>query len=1473
MSATVTLTPAAELEALQQRGRSERSEHEQASGAEGELPRIVAGAFGGAGQTDAVRLLRSPTLGSARGSTLNRAQQTYGNRFVQRAVASANGSSAAHLIQRQCACGTCERCAPTAIPLPTTPGYIQTRAAAAEEVAPSSTLSGSLPPSDSSGTPLDETSRRLMEPRFREGFSDVLIHTDVAAENSAKALQAEAYTTGRHIYFAAGKYAPSTIEGQHLLAHELAHTVQQKESEPLPMSGLLVSSPGNPLEREADRAADALVGGGQMPTLSGSATVVARDVERQYYSTSSAVTSPSIGITAEAWVAMHATNLIGKTGYELSLAEVGIPTPFVAWKEGQRRQFLIDFWQPFWAHQRSAWSIFTATLAPDRPASAVNAGRDCDPWDLGTWEWREAVVGEFYKLVVKRLMESLARMTPRWRSVSNQLALRFESGDANAGREPSPDEIFASHPIDRYVLAALPGKLDIDFKGYRKAYPEAATPREVRARLRVITFDFQLASGDWNWIRVDSPADATPEEVAKALYGDETKAYLLTAAAPLFGFERIDDLLPIHQKKYNELGLEVGPRAEVGPMHIPAMHEETPANQILSGPRADEAVLLQARQIRSNPSADPAAVLDRMRAIVRSLDRMRSEITTVGLLGGMESEMFVPVRDRVDQRSAKLAAASPAEISGWDAQSRGQFELVNAAENGLLMAKQQQEAFARWPSVKNVVSYIAIRYARVAQSSELVETGRWWLNFADEQSRLFPVTLMDLLLAELRNAILVARPEKTGVVTAELHEALYGIAGMDQREKKLRAALVKVRDVVLQHPEQAKAALDPIFKEIEELQVEVTLVTSMDQTDQAWRALYESLSVTGAMRSVWGGGNATVMAAASDALRLNDEWRQIYREYEYGDKEKAKKQLTEKSKSDEWMGFMDHIREVIADQATYDKWMTFALMAGIAILTAGIGVYVEAAAGAAWGTAAGFAASTVVEAATFTSLSYTLVTKDPSIAGFFDDFGKNLLTFGALKTISRIYRLGVGAEGAESAAGRVGEVLVQFVALNGAALYQADQEKRKRTGQGLTAAEIGETSLNNLAFVVAVSIGGKLAQPWIKELRLTGEVQGHLMKVKSTQAQLLDLSDTVKAQGGKDPTLARRMLAKQTELLALEERALTRLEQIAADPKAAAAAGLTSERAKSIAAAREEFAGALEQLQQAQVASQLEAVASNDFLCPKGDLFNVLKDMFFPNQGAVVNELQPDPVTHSRTIEVHPKEGTPFRVTERLSTAAGETGRGAEMLPFEEQPLPEPLRLGSEYENLPEYMRQDRLRNPPAIDPARIARMRNLLRNYRRQPSVPRRIDISGEPGVEGGTAAVSQTDIRTLTDRSFPGASAEALPDDMRGAPGTSGGEVFRAANPTAVDHAEHVSLENVRRAIDGKLARGEIQRSDLNGRTVFVLVEQEPCPSCAAGAGGGASGVLEQFSARYPELTVEVRNLRTNRAYIYRGGRLLNP
>src|SRR5919198_3590998 len=79
----------------------------------------------------------------------------------------------------------------------------------------------------SPGQPLDRTTRAFMESRFGHDFSRVRVHTDAKAAESSKALNALAYTVGEHVVFAPNRYDHATHAGRRLLAHELAHVVQQ----------------------------------------------------------------------------------------------------------------------------------------------------------------------------------------------------------------------------------------------------------------------------------------------------------------------------------------------------------------------------------------------------------------------------------------------------------------------------------------------------------------------------------------------------------------------------------------------------------------------------------------------------------------------------------------------------------------------------------------------------------------------------------------------------------------------------------------------------------------------------------------------------------------------------------------------------------------------------------------------------------------------------------------------------------------------------------------------------------------------------------------------------------------------------------------------------------------------------------------------------------------------------------------------
>ncbi len=102
------------------------------------------------------------------------------------------------------------------------------------------------------GEPLDADTRALMQRSFDYDFSQVRVHASTAAVESARSMGASAYTLQNHIVFDAGEYTPHTVRGRQLLAHELAHVIQQSRGGAANPS----RSPG--LERDADHAASTL---------------------------------------------------------------------------------------------------------------------------------------------------------------------------------------------------------------------------------------------------------------------------------------------------------------------------------------------------------------------------------------------------------------------------------------------------------------------------------------------------------------------------------------------------------------------------------------------------------------------------------------------------------------------------------------------------------------------------------------------------------------------------------------------------------------------------------------------------------------------------------------------------------------------------------------------------------------------------------------------------------------------------------------------------------------------------------------------------------------------------------------------------------------------------------------------------------------------------------------------------------------
>jgi hypothetical protein len=118
------------------------------------------------------------------------------------------------------------------------------------EVHPS--VQGTIDATRGGGGSLDAGVEARLSPSLGD-LSDVRVHTDDTADQLNRAVSARAFATGSDVYFARGEYNPGSADGDRLIAHELAHTVQQRgATQGGPLS---VSTPGDAMEREAEDVA------------------------------------------------------------------------------------------------------------------------------------------------------------------------------------------------------------------------------------------------------------------------------------------------------------------------------------------------------------------------------------------------------------------------------------------------------------------------------------------------------------------------------------------------------------------------------------------------------------------------------------------------------------------------------------------------------------------------------------------------------------------------------------------------------------------------------------------------------------------------------------------------------------------------------------------------------------------------------------------------------------------------------------------------------------------------------------------------------------------------------------------------------------------------------------------------------------------------------------------------------------------
>lgn len=172
----------------------------------------------------------------------------------------------------------------------------------------------------------------------------------------------------------------------------------------------------------------------------------------------------------------------------------------------------------------------------------------------------------------RRFRESLTRMLPRY--VAATRMQRDADGVLAATAQPRAADLTATHPLDRVVAHGLCApELAVEAVTFAEEHPALVQAAD-RPQGRQVALRFPYERNLWHWVEA-SPPDASPEEVARALFGNEDQAFRLTPMAPLFGFRGADvaAFVPERRRELDELAAQHHPSPDVLNQADIAAHE------------------------------------------------------------------------------------------------------------------------------------------------------------------------------------------------------------------------------------------------------------------------------------------------------------------------------------------------------------------------------------------------------------------------------------------------------------------------------------------------------------------------------------------------------------------------------------------------------------------------------------------------------------------------------------------------------------------------------------------------------------------------------------------------------------------------------------------------------------------------------------------------------------------------------------
>lgn len=1065
----------------------------------------------------------------------------------------------------------------------------------------------------------------------------VRVHTGPVAARKAAEADAAAFVVGGEVVLGQGVPGAGSPEHDALMAHELAHAVEQRDAATAPDAEAQdIGAEESAAEDRADEAATGVVARlwrGARQVARKTADLVKRPLAMQRCATA----PPPTTNTRQEYLAANATSIAVSASNHLRGLPFGTHEPSLRWKSAGAGLFAGNVADLF--IRKPQPDALLEMLKPEDAYHLVDSSRPVINTEHGQTNQGENAFFEGVGITMgnalaRRVDESLRRELPRYAQA------RYHAAASSAGPYPMPkaDDIAVSHPIDVIVVEALLAAdlLDLDGNAFAKGHPDlakAGAPR--RTSTRNVKLEPTATAG---WYRLLEPQDATLEEIATVIAGSPLEAYRIQAAPPLYG---------------------------VGPEAVTAM--------VSAGADLDEAALAQAAKY---PAArrPPGEVLSAMRM---NATVVQTSLTDLAKRFGLGST-FAGVAKVIEDRANRLASEGDAAVAKWDGHTAAQGAVLRQAASGLSLCGARLEkyapeyavdlkadpgAFAMPPRHRQILRESAEEWVDVVRIADLPASAEQRAVEAGRRSQTLDIEIVESQLADPQAAAHYGAQSAT--VTAD-----FDPASMATREVDLRKKLGMARAQLLADPTGGAPGLDKTGDEARDLNFESHIVQNATALDNAWRALDDA-------DGFW----ATVSFSSGDLEAKKKQgkgyytrWVAIHQQFKDGKKTEARKAWEALAGEKEFQTFLQDVDKLLKDVAK--KVMIAKIIAMVVITIASMGAGSLAAGfvggttvaegvvvgGLAMGRTAGAIAGFATEVATFSIASNLAFSKDHSLGAIATEMGKNALLFGALRVVSmgmraaglgKVIKAGAapGASTGAKAAKTSAEVF-EMVAMGGAGylLARAEGEIRERMGgKAMTQEEIDQLVTLTIVQTAVFAVVGRLAESPLQRLNTAGAISG--AKVRMALAEHRALSALAKA-GTKDPAVALEILKRDQALMNQELAILSELQARAAkDPKVLDKTGFTKESLDKYMEKAKAFGQSTEGIA---LGLGMKQVTPNHFECARAQIDAVMAAHKKAGSRVTEEKVGDD---GGRTWKVEPKDGgTALYITEKMPAWATTAG-------------------------------------------------------------------------------------------------------------------------------------------------------------------------------------------------------------------------